>query len=365
MYEKVVKPKENKSRGVANSVSQKKSNEKQGFGFVDNRPEAIAQRKLQNQANSNFLNSQAISLNERPNYNTLSYKTAKSNSVTEEHNSSSYVKPLQRKNDVGMVSSQYVVQMMKEVIPGLYLDEDSGTYFDGEGTTYDGVADFQRRSNGKPVGLQVEEEILEPPSTYLAETQGPKYNDVPPLAWQLVPRRDVRAKSLSEAYYTVYRFADVNNPSSMYPYPGEQDAQIKMRKMQIESQTIFGYGNTPVSDQAAQKFARMAQLTVAYGRDNSPFIPVGRNFHTLANHKNRLMQEIVRTPAYFEMDPLRSEMPSPGKRAPHILRFEIPVEKEFLIYNTAAVDEQAASAEEMEIFGPLEPFLTGFVDNPY
>jgi 5-methylcytosine-specific restriction endonuclease McrA len=44
MYEQVEKPKENKSRSVANSVTQKKSNEKQGFGFVDNRQEAITQR---------------------------------------------------------------------------------------------------------------------------------------------------------------------------------------------------------------------------------------------------------------------------------------------------------------------------------
>ncbi|MCP4130583.1 MAG: DUF4157 domain-containing protein [bacterium] len=40
------KPKENKSSAVANSVAQKKSRGKQGFGFVDNRAEAIGQRKL-------------------------------------------------------------------------------------------------------------------------------------------------------------------------------------------------------------------------------------------------------------------------------------------------------------------------------
>lgn len=37
MYAQVEKPKENKGRAVANSVAQKKSNVKQGFGFVDNR----------------------------------------------------------------------------------------------------------------------------------------------------------------------------------------------------------------------------------------------------------------------------------------------------------------------------------------
>ncbi|MBT9314499.1 hypothetical protein [Leptothoe spongobia] len=57
MYEQVEKPKENKSRAISNFVSQKKSNEKQGFGFVDNRPEAAHQHNLQkmaaNASNSN------------------------------------------------------------------------------------------------------------------------------------------------------------------------------------------------------------------------------------------------------------------------------------------------------------------------
>jgi hypothetical protein len=46
MHKQIEKPKENNSRGGANAVAQKKSSVKQGFGFVDHRPEAIAQRKL-------------------------------------------------------------------------------------------------------------------------------------------------------------------------------------------------------------------------------------------------------------------------------------------------------------------------------
>lgn len=53
MYEKVVKPKENESRAVDNSVGQKKSKTQQGFGFTDNRPESVVQRKLQSIMNSN------------------------------------------------------------------------------------------------------------------------------------------------------------------------------------------------------------------------------------------------------------------------------------------------------------------------
>ncbi|MCW5204216.1 hypothetical protein VU11_07125 [Desulfobulbus sp. US2] len=46
MYEQVEKPKENKSRAVANSAAQKKSNGKQVFGFNDNRPDTVIQRKI-------------------------------------------------------------------------------------------------------------------------------------------------------------------------------------------------------------------------------------------------------------------------------------------------------------------------------
>lgn len=47
MYAQVEKPKENKSRAVASSVAQKKSDGKQGVGFVDNRSESLTQRKIQ------------------------------------------------------------------------------------------------------------------------------------------------------------------------------------------------------------------------------------------------------------------------------------------------------------------------------
>ncbi len=47
MYAQKEKSKVNKSRAVANSVGQNRSNTKQSFGFIDNRPESVAQRKLQ------------------------------------------------------------------------------------------------------------------------------------------------------------------------------------------------------------------------------------------------------------------------------------------------------------------------------
>lgn len=52
MYEQKEKPKENKSCAVANSVDQKKSSDKQGLGFIDNRVKSIQQRNLQKVSNN-------------------------------------------------------------------------------------------------------------------------------------------------------------------------------------------------------------------------------------------------------------------------------------------------------------------------
>jgi len=54
MYAQREKPKENKSRAVANSIGQKKNNGKHGLGFVDNRPKSVVQRNLKVIANNNF-----------------------------------------------------------------------------------------------------------------------------------------------------------------------------------------------------------------------------------------------------------------------------------------------------------------------
>lgn len=51
MYGQVEKPNENKNRAVANTVAQKKDNAKKGFGFLNNRPEAVEERKRQDIAN--------------------------------------------------------------------------------------------------------------------------------------------------------------------------------------------------------------------------------------------------------------------------------------------------------------------------
>ena len=49
MYDRVAKPKENKGRTIVDTATQKKGQGQQGLGFVDNRPEAVAQKEFQGQ----------------------------------------------------------------------------------------------------------------------------------------------------------------------------------------------------------------------------------------------------------------------------------------------------------------------------
>jgi hypothetical protein len=70
MYAQVEKSKENKSRTVVNSVSQKKNDTKQSVRFVDNRSGAVAQRKLQELAINNPRTMQLKAMQNTANNNT-------------------------------------------------------------------------------------------------------------------------------------------------------------------------------------------------------------------------------------------------------------------------------------------------------
>lgn len=76
MFAQLEKPKENKNRTVANVVAQKTGKGIQGFWFVDNRPEGIAQRKLQEITNNSPQVKQAVQLQTiTNNYSVQQYQT--------------------------------------------------------------------------------------------------------------------------------------------------------------------------------------------------------------------------------------------------------------------------------------------------
>jgi hypothetical protein len=62
MYEQLDKPKENKSRGVANSITQKRANGESTFRFADNRPDKVALIKHQDMVNNHSAQPQPMSL---------------------------------------------------------------------------------------------------------------------------------------------------------------------------------------------------------------------------------------------------------------------------------------------------------------
>ncbi|WP_250565822.1 DUF4157 domain-containing protein [Adonisia turfae] len=76
MYEQVEKSKENKSQSVVNKIIQKQSGGVSTFQFVDNRPEAIAQRKLQEVASNSPKISQLRALQDMTNNGPQAKQTA-------------------------------------------------------------------------------------------------------------------------------------------------------------------------------------------------------------------------------------------------------------------------------------------------
>jgi hypothetical protein len=91
MYAQKEKPAENKSSAVAHSVAQKKNGGKQGFGFMDNRPEAAAQRKLQDLGEHNSYAVQSKMFSKLIN---KSQRKTKENSVRD------IINPIQLKTEV-------------------------------------------------------------------------------------------------------------------------------------------------------------------------------------------------------------------------------------------------------------------------
>ena len=93
---------ENKSQSVSNETSQKQGGDKSTFQFVDNRPEAIAQRKLQEIANTSKQVSQLRAFQEMPNNSSQAQKTAQLQSMADNH-STQQQQPIQKKeNNTGL-----------------------------------------------------------------------------------------------------------------------------------------------------------------------------------------------------------------------------------------------------------------------
>lgn len=101
------KTQENKSQAVANEVSQKPSSGEPTFQFMDNRPEAIAQRKLQEIANSNPRVMQLKALQEMVNKSPQVKQASRLQSIADSR--SAKQQPIQKKkNNTGLSVVSYI-----------------------------------------------------------------------------------------------------------------------------------------------------------------------------------------------------------------------------------------------------------------
>jgi hypothetical protein len=91
------KTQKNKSQSVANAVSHKQGSNKSTFQFVDNRPEALAQRKLQEIAHNSPQAMQMSIYQEMANNSTQSKQDAQLKALVDNH--SSQQKPIQKKEN--------------------------------------------------------------------------------------------------------------------------------------------------------------------------------------------------------------------------------------------------------------------------
>jgi len=94
------KTKENKSQSVANAFSQKSSGEST-FQFVDNRPEAVAQRKLQEMANNSPQAMRMRAFQEMANNSRQAKKAAQLQAMADKY-AAQQQQPIQKKNNTGL-----------------------------------------------------------------------------------------------------------------------------------------------------------------------------------------------------------------------------------------------------------------------
>jgi hypothetical protein len=113
------KTQENKSQSVANKVSPKQSGGESTFQFVDNRPEAVAKRKLQDMANNSPQVSQLRAFQNMANISPQAKQTAQLQAMADNH--SSQPQPIQKKeNNTGLPDS---LKTGVENLSGMSLDD--------------------------------------------------------------------------------------------------------------------------------------------------------------------------------------------------------------------------------------------------
>jgi len=112
MHTHAGKTQKNKSQSVANEVAQKQGGNKPTFQFVDNRPEAIAQRKLQDLMNNSPQVKQLKAFQEMANNRPQTKQAAQLKAMMDNY-SSRQRQPIQKKeNKTGLLDNLITIQKM-------------------------------------------------------------------------------------------------------------------------------------------------------------------------------------------------------------------------------------------------------------
>jgi hypothetical protein len=114
------KTQENKSQSVSNETSQKQGGGESTFQFVDNRPEAVAQRKLQEMANNSPQVKQLMAFQDMANNSPQAKKTVQLQAMADNH-SAQQQQPIQKKeNNTGLPDN---LKTGMENLSGMSLDD--------------------------------------------------------------------------------------------------------------------------------------------------------------------------------------------------------------------------------------------------
>lgn len=277
MYAQENKSSENKSRAVANSVARKKSNGKQGFGFVDNRPDAIDQRKLVHSKNDYYtLQQELIQKKENnaglpdnleigiksPNASQLIQRAVNLNGETDPNVIWTQVG--------GLVSTRY---KRKQLLFNWAKDGESRAYTDPQELADD--LDLQNRKGGR---LGRARPDWAPNLTLIfSQTFGGSWH-----------RRHIIMSSLMR--YAVYAVTDINS--------GQEDKVIKAYNQLTE-------GLAPVAKSMAQAEANLvyilhnnpANLVIDQGSWNSAIGAYAHNVEELLKKPHDKIYDLYRTDA--------------------------------------------------------------------
>ena len=191
------KTQENKSQSVSNETSQKQGGGESTFQFVDNRPEAIVQRKLQEMANNSSHVSQLRAFQEMPNNSTQAQKTAQLQSMADNH-STQQQQPIQKKeNNTGLPDN---LKTGMENLSGMSLDDVK-----------------VHRNSDKPAQLQAHA-YAQGTDIHLGPGQG---KHLPHEAWHVVQQKQGRVKPTMQMKGKV----NVNDDAGL-----EKEADVMGRK---------------------------------------------------------------------------------------------------------------------------------------